>query len=294
MPWYILCLLTALFESLKDVTSKQSLRFFDEYWVTWATQITAVLCLLPLLWWQGIPPIGPDFGKALIAGGSLNMIAFVLYVKAIKQADLSLTVPLVTLTPLFLLLTSPLIVDEKPSGLDIVGVILIVIGSYILNVNAKTAGGFMAPLRSLVQNPGCRKMLLVALLWSLTSNFDKVGVVNSSPMFWSVTLLLFIAAGLTPLLLYRWLKARSSEVAPPNWQAQMPLLLSSGLLGALAIGFQMAALPLTSVAQVIAVKRLSSLFSVGFGHVLFGETGLRERLSGAVIMVSGVVLMSVF
>jgi drug/metabolite transporter (DMT)-like permease len=47
------------------------------------------------------------------------------------------------------------------------------------------------------------------------------------------------------------------------------------------------------VAQVVAVKRMSTLISVGFGYMLFGETGLRERLLGAAIMVSGVAIMAI-
>ena len=54
----------------------------------------------------------------------------------------------------------------------------------------------------------------------------------------------------------------------------------------------MLALTMAPVAQVIAVKRMSTLISVGFGHFFFGEKGMRSRLLGAGIMVSGVVIMS--
>jgi drug/metabolite transporter (DMT)-like permease len=298
MTWLVLAILTAFFESLKDVKSKQSLQFFDEYWVTWGTQVIAALLLLPILLWQGgIPPIQPAFWTALLIGGTLNIFAFLLYVKAIKEADLSLTVPLVTLTPLFLLLTSPLIVGEKPSGMDAIGVLLIVCGSYILNLKANQ-GSWFAPLWQMLQNSGCRKMLLVAFLWSFTSTYDKVGVVNSSPFFWSIALFLYVAAGLTPMLIYRgW--SRSSKPTNPestrgNWFPYLPFLLTTGAFSAIAVGFQMVALTLTSVAQVIAIKRMSSLFSVAFGHFLFGETGLKERLSGALVMVLGVAIMTLF
>jgi drug/metabolite transporter (DMT)-like permease len=288
MLWLVFAILTAFFESLKDVKSKQSLRYVDEYWLTWAVQLIAVLGLLPVLLYTGIPPLGPNFGWALLFGGGLNVWAFLLYVQAIKSTDLSLTVPLVTLTPLFMLITSPLMVGEFPSLMDGVGVMLIVIGSYILNLSAQRQG-WLAPLRSLLTNPGCRKMLLVAFLWSFTANLDKVGVANSSPFFWSVTLLLFIACGITPMLLYRFNTSPPTQLRP-HWQ----LLGLTGGLAALAIGFQMMAITMTSVAQVIAVKRMSSLISVLFGHFLFQEQGLRERLSGAIVMVLGVVIMTLF
>jgi uncharacterized membrane protein len=288
MLWLVFAILTALLESLKDVGSKQSLRYVDEYWLTWIVQAIAAIVLLPVLLFQGIPAIKPDFWLALICGGSLNVVAFVLYVKAIKETDLSLTVPLVTLTPLFMLATSPLILGEFPRWMDGFGVILIVVGSYVLNLQPQQES-WDAPLRSMLTNPGCRKMLLVAFLWSFTANFDKMGVLNSSPFFWSVALFLFIAVGITPLLLYR-----SYKSPPQKLRLQWQPLLYTALFAAFGIGFQMVAVTLTPVAQVIAVKRTSSLFSVLFGSLMFGEKGLRHRLLGAIVMVAGVGVISLF
>ena len=70
----------------------------------------------------------------------------------------------------------------------------------------------------------------------------------------------------------------------------------------LAIGFFTAsmvichytALSLTNVAYMIAIKRTSLIWSVLFGRLLFGETNIRERLLGSVVMVAGVVLITLF
>ncbi len=294
MLWFVFAILTAFFESLKDVRSKQSLRYLDEYWVAWATQLVVVIVLLPLLLWQGLPPLGDQFWSALLIGGSLNVVAFLMYVKAIKQADLSLTVPLVTLTPVFLLLTAPLIIREMPTLADVIGVLLIAIGAYILNLNPTQVVGsnILAPIHAMLRNPGCRNMLIVAFLWSFTATFDKIGVLNSSPLLWGVALFSYIALGLSPWLLYRSIKGRSwhpLQQLVRHWH----LLASAGLCGGIAIAFQMFALTASPVAQVIAVKRMSCLFGVGFGYWLFGESGLRERLAGAIIMVLGVIVMTV-
>jgi drug/metabolite transporter (DMT)-like permease len=274
MVWLAFAILTALFESLKD-----------EYLVTWASMAFAVMFLLPVIWWTGIPPLGDRFWFALLIGGTLNVISFTLYVKAIKISELSLTVPMVTLTPLFLLVTSPLIVQESASFTDVIGILLIVIGSYVLNLKERSKGYF-APLKAIFREKGSRLMFTVAFIWSITSNFDKVGVVNSSPMFWTISLFGFIALGITPLVL---LKSRKSVTyILPNLKG----LITIGLFNALAVSFQMVAVTYTLVAQVIAVKRTSALMSVLFGHFLFQEKGLKERLAGAAIMVSGVILIA--
>ena len=286
MTWLGLAILTAFFESLKDVFSKKSLNFLDEYLVACAGMAIAAISLLPILAFVGIPTLGPNFWMALTIGGSLNVVAYTLYVKAIRLADLSLISPLSTLTPLFLLITSPLIVQEVPTIWDAVGVFLIVIGSYVLNLNA-AASGFFGPLRSIFRNKGTRMMVVVAFIWSITSTFDKVGVLNSSPICWAIVLFGFIALGILPLII---LKSKNPiQGIRSHWR----LLLAAGLANGIGVGCQMVAVGMVAVTQVIAVKRMSALISVGFGYFVFGEQGIRERLLGAGIMVTGVVVITI-
>ena len=286
--WLLFASLTAIFEACKDATGKQSLKTLDEYSVLFSFMAVGVVLLLPVLLITGIPPIQPGFWLAILIGGGLNILAFTLYVRAIKLADLSLTVPLVTLTPLFLLATSPLIVQEWPTWADGVGVVLLVIGSYVLNIQSPAAAesaNLWSPLLAMAKNPGSRLMLCVAFIWSITSNFDKIGVINSSPLCWAVALFTVIASGMVPFVL------RPGRGLAPL-MGQWRLLAVTGGFNAFAIAFQMLALTLAPVAQVIAVKRMSTLLSVLMGHFFFGEKGLRSRLLGAGIMVGGVVIMS--
>ena len=245
---------------------------------------------------EGLPTLGPDFGLALLVGGSLNILAFTLSTRAIKISDLSLTVPLVTLTPLFLLVTSPLIVGEWPTGLDATGVVLLIVGSYVLNLKPRE-GFTLAPLQAIAINPGSRMMVGVAFLWSITSNFDKVGTLNSSSLFWGMSLFGTIAVGMVPFVVQRrWQTRRMLVAALPidslGVRSHVPFVVAAGMFNALGVTLQFAALTMAPVAQVIAVKRMSALISVGFGYFLFGEKGLQERLLGAAIMVSGVVFMA--
>jgi uncharacterized membrane protein len=286
MIWLLFAILTAFFESLKDVSSKYSLRNLDVYIVAWVANIFAVIFLIPLLLLDGIPKIETQFWIALFIGGTLNVISFTLYIRAIQIADLSLTVPLVTLTPLFMLITSPLIVQENPTFADAIGIFLIVIGSYVLNLRERKKGYF-APLKALLRNKGSRFMLMVAFIWSITSNFDKVGVVNSSPLFWSTALYAYLAVGMFPIALFN--SRHKFKQILPNLKPIMVI----GFFHAIAITFQMIAVTYTLVTQVIAIKRMSALISVLFGHFLFQERGLRERLIGAAIMVFGVLVLTV-
>jgi drug/metabolite transporter (DMT)-like permease len=302
MLWLLLASCTALCESLKDVGSKQSLKTIDEFIVTGATMWVGVAVLLPYIaLTTGFPTIGPHFGGAILVGGSLNVVAFSLYIRAIKLGDLSLTVPLVTLTPLFLLVTSPLIVGEWASPIDAIGVLLIIIGSYILNLGAKPGEpksgepsqprAYLAPIRAMVHNPGSRLMLIVALIWSVTSTVDKIGVQNSSPLMWAASLFGFIGTALLPLGVQRWRRRDRSRSSLSR--REVLTLGSAGIINAIGVGLQMVALTMAPVAQVIAVKRMSALITVVLGHLLFQEQGIQERLLGAAVMVAGVAVISI-
>ncbi len=283
MHWAVLAFLTAFFESAKDVLGKRSLRSADPVLVAWAWRFCALPFLLPFVALTGVPPIGPDFGWALLVGGGLNVVTSIAYMRAIQLSDLSITVPMVAFTPLFLLVTSPLILGETPDARGILGVLLIVAGTYLMKVKERAAGLF-APFRALWREPGPRWMLAVALIWSITANVDKVGVQSSSPIFWSFAINLFIAAALLPVLLF------TRRSAPLSVRSAWGLLALGGA-GALTTLCQMAAISVALVPYVISVKRTSIVLAVVWGWLLFAEQGVRERLGGAALMLAGVVLI---
>ncbi|NQE34337.1 EamA family transporter [Microcoleus asticus] len=285
MTWLIFGILTAFFEAVKDVFGKQNLKKSDEYVVAWSLSFFSVIFLIPWVLYTGIPPLNSQFWLALLIGGSINAVTALLYIKALKLSDLSLTVPLLALTPLFMLVTSPLIVGEYPKFLDYIGILLIVAGSYLLNIKEKSKG-YLAPFKALLDEPGPKLMLIVAFLWSIASNFDKIGVTNSYPIFWIFCLFGTMSVLLLPVLLHKTPNPGQKILK------QLPMLAAMGFINATGVIFQMQALTLTFVVRVIALKRTSVLMGVLFGHFIFKEKDIQERLLGAAIMILGVLFIS--
>jgi uncharacterized membrane protein len=286
MVWFIFAFLTALSASLKDVFSKKSLKNLDEYVVSWSLTFFTLPFLFFLFFFIDVPEIGNQFLLALIVSGTLNIIAVVIYMKAIKCSDLSVTIPIITFTPLFLLITSPLILGELPKVLGIGGVLLIVLGSYMLNFK-QTQKGYLAPFKALIEERGPKLMLLVAFIWSITSTFDKIGVQNSSSLFWVIAINTFITIGLFPIMLF---KTRNGL---KQIKTNLKILLPISVFSAATSIFQMMAITMTYVTYVISVKRTSTIMSVLFGYFIFKEGNLKERLMGTIVMVIGVILISV-
>ena len=169
MDWFVLALLAAVFASAADYFNKRGVKNVHEYVLAFCAALFTLPFLLIYLFLQPIPILGPSFWVAWLISGSLNAVATILFFKALKFSDISLAMPLLMLTPLFLIVTGPIITGEFPPSFGIVGAFLIVVGSYLLKVSSIREGGVLAPFKSLFRDRGAKYMAGVALIYSFTS-----------------------------------------------------------------------------------------------------------------------------
>jgi uncharacterized membrane protein len=285
MSWLLFALATAFSESFKDLFSKLGLKKVNEYLAAWILMAMALPLLAAALLITGIPALGRGYLPAILLEGSLNTLAVTFYMRAIKSSDLSTCVPMISFSPLFLLFISPLLVGEFPSAGGLIGVVLIVAGSYLLHIH-RFRQGITAPFWALFEEKGPRYMMLVAFLWSITAVLDKIGVQNSSPLFWAFSMSAFLTLFMLPVVIKTTKKPLST--IKKNYR----LLLPIGIFQGLAMISQMTALDMTLVAYVVSIKRTSIALSVVWGAVLLGERNIREKLFGVLIMLIGVSLIA--
>lgn len=284
--WIFLALLAAIIESLKDLSSKASLRNISPQLAGLsASAVPIPMLLIFLLSSSSWPTIDSRFFFALALSGSLNVLGMFQFMRALQESDLSLTIPLISLTPIFLLVTSPVLVGDMPTTQDIAGIACIVGGTYLLHLHSIHRGWF-APFQAIWDQPGPRRMLFVALIYSFTSNFDKMGVQHSSPLLWSLSITTFMAVGFLLLLRYvPW-----DEHPRPQGRTFIVLLLI-GVFQGLVLLVQNHALLSGPVPSVIALKRTSILFAVIWGIMFLRESHSRERLAGAILMITGILTL---
>jgi drug/metabolite transporter (DMT)-like permease len=185
--------------------------------------------------------------------------------------------------PLFLLAAAPLILGEFPSGLGLIGVFLIMSGAYLLNLKENQKGIF-SPIKAILQEKGPRLMIIVAMLWSISSSIDKVGLTNSSAAFWVICLNGFLSLSLFPLMA---LKSKSLDELPKNLKLTAP----AGFFNGIANLFQMIAFSMTLVIYVASIKKLSSVLTVIYGGIMLKEKGLKRRLAATLLMVLGSIVI---
>jgi len=244
---------------------------------------------LPVLWAyaaiDGIPGHGAIDPHLLLVFGiavPLEIIALMLYIRALKISPLSLTVPFLSLTPAFLLVTSPVIMGEKTGTAGAVGVLCITFGAYVLFMNGEKSGP-LAPFRQMFREKGALMMIIVAFIYSITSNFGKMGVLYSSPSFFAASYYSALAMVIFSM------NARRGFIA----MVAKKELIFIGLASALMITFHMLAIRLVVVPYMISLKRSSLLISIILGGILFHEKGMAHKLAGGVIMMIGILLVAI-
>jgi drug/metabolite transporter (DMT)-like permease len=287
MTWVLLALGAAFLSAAEDGVAKATVRAASPWIVAWAPFLFGAPFLLMLLPGAERGPLDAPFYAATAASLPLEIVAVFLYIHAIERSPLSLTVPFLSLTPVFTMPISYVLIGERPDLFGAAGVVLIAAGAYTLNIQARNTG-WMGPLRAIAREPGSRMMIGVALIYAVTSALGKIAVLHSSPVFFGAvySALLAVSVG-----------AVAARFSPGVWGTVRihvrPLVIIGALYGGMAV-CHFKAIELAPVAYMIALKRTSILFALILGRVFFREGALRERLLGAFLMLIGAVLISAF
>lgn len=284
--WFVFPLLSAFFLATYNAILKRLFSTQDEYTTTFLSLAftAALLFSLALV----VPPAWPPPLFFLFMGLSvpLEFLAMCLYIKALKVSPLTLTLPFLSLTPAYLLVTSFLILGERVGSKGLFGVLLLVLGGYALNIESVRRGA-LEPFRAILTERGSLYMVIVSLLYSLTSVLGKKAILLSSPLTFAFFYypLLFLCFG---LLLWFWdgnrLKMLKDETAVIK-------ALFPGLFNFLSILFHVIGISLAPVAYFIAIKRTSILFGMVYGFLLFKERQRLARLGGTLLMFAGFLLL---
>ncbi|MCF8069013.1 MAG: DMT family transporter [Desulfobacterales bacterium] len=284
MLWILLSLLTALSVASQDACAKKFFSHLSSYEMLAYQMLYSLPLYLVTLYFTPIPPLDFDFWWAFWLSIPSTALAFLLYMTAIKISPLSLTLPYLAFTPTFMIFTGQVFLGEMPNRWGLTGVLITCMGNYILNLDTNNKSVF-DPLKAVFKEKGSLMMLVVAFIFSFTAAIGKVGILHSSPMFFAM--MLFSVVGIFILILFRFMGKIRFKIL-----TEMPL--KGAALGILYFShaiFHSFAISLVKAAYMISIKRLSVLIGIMYGGLLFGEKKLFVRFIGAMIMVSGAVII---
>lgn len=286
VEWVILSLTSAFFLATSDALVKKAVENEDEYLVAWFRLLFTLPILVPTLLFVPRPKLDDVFYQSFFIALPFELIAVILYIKALKDSPLGLTMPFLALTPVFLIAVSFVVLREKVSFLGGSGILLIAAGSYLLNIDRLKMGIF-EPFRAIWRERGSLFMIGVALLYSITSSLGKMAIEHSSPFFFAATYFIALNIAFVPIALCMGRGSLKSFLQRKKYRN----LFVPGVCYALMVILHMSAMKLTKVAYMISIKRTSLLMAVLYGYFLFREEKIRSRFFGASLMLVGFVLI---
>lgn len=248
-------------------------------------------------WLIGFPSLNSYFWITFITVLLLNALAVPMYLKSIQISEVSLVVPLFSFGAIFSIFLSFLLIQEIPSLIGIIGVLLICFGSYVLNSPFEKNSRF-EPLKQLLVSRANILMLISVLITSIITIYSKVLVQQSDVIFGTALVylglsLFFYSFGFRKSF-HRDYSFDKRELIlgenKPNKSFQAIFFLS--VLLVLGVITRNLALILQQVSYVMAFRSISIIFSILLGIILLKEVKTQGKGFAIPIMGLGLVLVA--
>jgi drug/metabolite transporter (DMT)-like permease len=280
----LLLLFAALFHALANVLMKRSQ---DKMAFAWWMLGTFCAFGIPALFF--IPQVPIIAWIIVLTSGVLEAVYFYTLTRAYTSGDLSLVYPVARgSAPLFLLLWAVMFLGERPSWAGLAGILLIIIGLYLINLNS--IHDWSRPLHAF-RSPASRWALLTGILISAYSAIDKAGVRYFPPFVY----LYFILLVCWICLSIQWLiPDRRNPIRQEIQNGRWLSIVAAAIAGTSGYGLVLVALRISPVSYVGPVREISVVIGAWIGIRYLGEQGGSLRIISSMLVVSGILLISIF
>jgi len=288
IPWWAYALGAAIFATLFALFEKKGVKkeHAMEYELT-RTTFAAIfsLFLIPFLAfnysWKTILII---YFVALLAS-----IGVLYRTKALRHSEISEVSPLLNLTPGFLAILAFLFLGEKLNKFQIIGLVILIIGSYVLETDHNSFWkSFLRHMKSRYVD----YTIFAAFIFSITSLVDKyvldtyMGPLDYMFLIWFFLALNFI---IFSTIAHDGIKGIKHCLKIDGFN-----VIFAAFFSWIANLFTFIAMSFAYVSLVIPIRRLSSLFSTIIGGEMFHEKGIIKKSIACVIMIGGAILIILF
>ena len=241
--------------------------------------LLSVVCLLIAISvaWHNLPN---QFWYYSILGGIAGALGNSFLVRALQKGELSVLAPINSYKSVVSILIGIFLLGEVPNLWGVVGIALIIYGSYFVldTIDERFT-------LALLKKPEIQFRLLAMVLTAVEAVFVKKVVLASSITIAFVSWCWFgaVFSGLL-LFIYRLdMKSELSKISQTDLIQYTFLIACVGTMQ-WTTNYVFDRMP---VGYALSLFQLSAIISVFFGHRLFNEQAIRQKLIGAVIMIAG-------
>jgi len=282
--YIFICILSAFFWATFDLTRKLSLKFINPKILLLLFSTVQLIVFTTWILTSDFSINLPNYylpGIILIAVGIFSSI---LFLKAINDSQLSLTIPLLSFSPVFSSIFAFLFLGERLSHIQYIGVIFIFIGTLSLYAKELTVNSFLSSILIIINDSSARLMLGVSLMWSITPVLDKICLQYST-----INIHGFLQSLGTSILLLLILGRTFKKGLTKLKKKEIKLISITIMVGTMATILQLYAIIFNYVPIMESIKRSVGQFSsVIIGNLFFNEPITLQKIFGVFLLTTGV------
>ncbi len=241
------------------------------------------------IWFLVAPqtPLRSGYFPPAILSVAMNVLANLLFLKAISISPLSRTIPFLSLSPAFAAMSAFFVVGEVLEPEQWGGVLCVVAGALTLNSSAGVGGAFSGVLRALRRERGSLLMIVTAICWGIAAPFDKIAVSRASISAHAC----FLSGGVGVVLLVVLVLRREHRGLLAVGSCRFALGRAMAF-AVCALGIQLIAYQEGFVGLAETIKRVIGMVSaLALGSWVFGEKILPSQYWAVGLMSLGVALV---
>jgi len=287
IQWYYLAIISAVFSAIAAIYEKKSMQKNQTATFCSIFAIFTLILVIPFLFTIDFASLTSTTLFLILIKSLISGTAFFLIMYSFRHLELSSALPLLILTPGAVAIFAFIFLKETLSLNQISGMLLLIVGSYLILIDKKT---FKASLKSIRNSKGHIAIAIALLLFTASALLDKIILAKFKvPETTYIFFYFFFIAILFILIL---LFTNQKKTFLTSLKRSYKLILAVSVATIIFRYTQFLAIKNSdSVAMVISLKRLSVFFATIIGGTLFHETHLIRKSIATIIMLIGSTLI---
>lgn len=285
--WSIFAFSASVFAGINSILQKETLKKLHAVQlITITTAISVVLSLFLI----PFADFSLNFREAgLIALSSvLYAFAYIFTIRAMRHLDCSVVAPFFNIGTAFTALMAVVIFRERLTPVDLVGISLLVLGGYVLELRSKN---LLQPIKDVIKSDSFHYLFGGVFIFSLGYLLSKYILASMEPVpffvYQQVGALIVFA--MITFFVYRGFSDIKSGLKNGKWL--LPLMAVLVIIENLLL-FE--ALKKGEASLVIPLYRTWTLWAVIFGGRILHENHLLKRSLSSVLMILGAAIILIW
>ncbi len=285
--WFWYALASSLIAAVSVIYNKHALRSVSPKLLAWALFAFPIPFLFVMLFFYPATRLGPMFWVGVSGSALFFVVAKLWQLEALQTGMLSKLMPLSALVVFFSYLLGLFFLKEHISLVGIWGMLLIIAGTYVLNIRLAKEGIFQ-PWIILLKEKETVLYILALFFGALTAIFDKTGLINTHPTNPVLTLLIENILTVVP---FSWYITKRENAWLGQLKRYFWKLVIGGLLYSISVIFIFYGFTSGPIALSVSIRQSQIILVMIFGYLLYKDKPPLHTWLATFVMLIGVVIL---